>query len=219
MKTRSSRISRSLKSGLLALALLAAVGAGGCAMGGAKPAAGGPRKLEAGDLREAGQRLGVPIRPAGMLHLSQGRATLSAAPAANLETIDPPRYASGVDLGVAYLDLPGKVDVGGASRVPIPQGFYKLRAFADDVRQVGKTGGHVDLLNAQGRTVAQLPAEVEIRSLELPPEAATEPTVLTIRTEHTGTGSDTAYVVVFCFQCSNGAWVCFYFRIYPGGSL
>jgi hypothetical protein len=212
---RSSRIPRSLKSGLLALALLAAVGAGGCAASGAKPAEGWSRKPDVGDLREAGKRLGVPIRSEGTLQFTQRGATLLAAPAANLETIAPPRYASGVDLGVAYLDLPGPVDAGGTSRVRIPKGFYKLRAFADEVRQVGKVGGHVQLMNAEGRVLAELPADVDIRSLILPPEAATERTLLTINTSSAGTESASDYVVVICFHCSNGAWVCFFIRIYP----
>lgn len=208
METGSSRTSRSLKSGLLALVLLAALGAGGCAMGGAKPSEGWTRKPDAGDLREAGKRLGVPIRSEGMIQFAQGGATLFAAPAANLETIAAPRYASGVDLGIAYLDLPGPVDAGGASPVRIPRGFYKLRAVADEVRQVGKVGGHVQLVNAEGRILAELPVDVEIRSLTLPPEAATERTVLTINTDQAGTGSESALVIKGCFRCPNGIWIC-----------
>ena len=208
LKAEGSRISRLRKSGLRALVLLAAAGAVGFAAGGGRSAEGAPPKVGAGDLQAAVRKLGVAIRPEGRLELYQNRTTVWAAPAANLETIAAPSYGKGVDLGAAYLDLPGPVETKGGSRVKVAKGFYRVRAVADDVQRVGKTGGHVLLVNAQGRTVAELPADVDIFSLTLPPEAKTERTYLALKTDQSGTGVQAAYVILICWHCANGAVVC-----------
>jgi hypothetical protein len=84
-----------------------------------------------------------------MVQVTQNRATLFIAPAANLETIPATRYPDGVDLGVAYVDSRGKT---------LPRGFYKLRAVAASARQVGTVEGRVQLVNMESQVVAKLPA-------------------------------------------------------------
>ncbi len=99
-----------------------------------------------------------------MVELADGGAELVAAPAIHLETIPATRYPAGVDLGVAYLDLPRPVVVQGSSNVNIPRGFYKLRAFTEDVRRPGRISGHAKLIDAAGGIVADLPVEAVIQS-------------------------------------------------------
>ena len=195
-------LSKSVRILLLALLLLGTMTASGCKSGGTAPTPTDWTREQARALRLAGEQLGVPVRAEGMVQFAQGGAVLFVAPAANLESIPATRYSNGVDLGASYLDLPGRIAAPGEAGVTVPKGYYKLRAFADDVRQVGKVGGHVQLIDASGRTVAELPADMEIRSLTLPPEAATQKTIPSVNSEQQRR-------IIICFRCSNGVWVCF----------
>ena len=101
-----------------------------------------------------------------------------------------------------------------ASDVPVSADLEN--GFADDPEGVAETARL-----AVGAGLAGFSVEDWSRDREAiyEPEAATERTLLTIRTDSSGTGSETAYVAVICFHCPNGAWVCFFFRIYPGSSF
>src|SRR5437763_1827734 len=109
-------------------------------------------------IRQAGVRLGLPVRTERMAHYAQSGATWYAAAAVNLETIPATELAHGVNAGIAYFDLPGQ---------KFPKGFYKMRAFAT-VTQVGRFEGKGQLVNEKGEIVAELPATVEVRSMSLP---------------------------------------------------
>jgi hypothetical protein len=145
------------------LCILCVVAASGCLSRGAARTAAAGTARHAEELRQAGERLGVPVRTAQMVELADGGAELVAAPAIHLETIPATRYPAGIDLGVAYLDLPRPVVVQGSSNVNIQKGFYKLRAFTEEGRQTGRIGGHAQLIDAAGGIVADLPAEAVVQ--------------------------------------------------------
>jgi hypothetical protein len=170
-------------------------------------------KQGAEELRRHAERLGVPVRTEGMVQFSQLGVALLAAPATGLEAIPATRYPEGVDLGAAYLDLPGKVSTRDGAPLDIPGGFYRLRAVAAEAREVGKVGGRVQLVNAEGRVVAEVPADFEIRSLTVPPEAQTQRTVLALTAEPSRGGGERQRLIVIgiCWLCPNGMWVCLIF--------
>lgn len=119
---------------------------------------------------------------------------------------------------MAYLDLPGKVSTRDGAPLDIPRGFYRLRAVAAEARRVGKVGGHVQLVDADGRVRAEVPAEVEIRALSVPPEAETQRTVLALTAEPSREGREGFIVIGFCWLCPNGVWVCVIF-VFEGAAL
>ncbi|HTQ80657.1 MAG TPA: hypothetical protein VMM92_11715 [Thermoanaerobaculia bacterium] len=145
---------RSWRSGAVVLCLLATAG---CLSHRAETDATWTAR-HAEELRQAGQRLGVPVRPAAMVQFADAGMVLFTAPAANLETIPPARYPAGVDLGVAYLETLAPVVTEDSSEVKIPKGFYKLRAFSAKRGDSGP-GSHLQLIDSSGGIVADLPAE------------------------------------------------------------
>jgi hypothetical protein len=162
-RTRLRSFGASLaRSALLILAVLAAAG---CLSPGAERTTAARTARHAQGLRQAGERLGVPLRTAEMVDLDDDGAEFLVAPASHLETIPADRYPAGVDLGVAYLDLPRPVAAQGSSSVHIPKGFYKLRAFTEKRGQTARVGGHAQLIDAASHVVADLPAEAVFPSL------------------------------------------------------
>ena len=156
-------------------------------------------------IRQAGIRLGVPVRTERMVHFAQAGALWFAAPAANLESIPATELPRGVIVGVAYFDLP---------RQKFPKGFYKIRAFAD-VKQVGRVKGRVQIINDKGGIVGESPATVEVRSMTVPEGARSRLTTVSICTGaacNIEGGGGTPPIVDFwaCQSCPNGWSVCFY---------
>ena len=160
--------SLSWRSGLWVLAVLAA---SGCLARGTERTTAASTARHADELRQAGERLGVPVRTAEMVDLRDDGAEFLVAPATHLETIPADRYPAGVDIGVAYLDLPRPVAAQGSSNVRIPRGFYKLRAFTEKGRQTGRIGGHAQLIDAASHVIADLPVEAVFQS---PPQGGAD---------------------------------------------
>lgn len=153
-------------------------------------------KERADMIRQAGERLGTPVRTDTMVQLAEGASLSFIAPAANLETSPATELRRGVNIGVAYLD---------SSRGRVPTGYYRLRALAD-VRRVGTLRGRIQLLDAGGRVAAELTATVEVQSLTLPRQSKNRSTEITVRTgpiEPSG-----LRVVYWCVRCPNGYFVC-----------
>jgi hypothetical protein len=190
---------------MLGVLLVAAACAWGCTTG---------TYGQARQLREAGERLGLPVRSEGMVQFTEGGATMFLAPAVSLDAIPATRYPDGVDLGIAYLDLPPSARR--ASGGALPKGFYKLRGFAASANQVGPVDGKIQLIDGKGRVVAELPASLQIRSLTVPPPSPGRQTLISLggaRCDDFGgfnngpSGGSTSTVDV-CVCCGNGVRIC-----------
>lgn len=154
-------------------------------------------------IRQAGRRLGVSVRTERMIHFARAGALWFAAPAANLESIPATELPRGVNLGVAYFDLPGQ---------KFRKGFYKIRVFAD-VKQVGRFEGKGQLISDKGEIVGEFPAKVEVTSMTVPEGARSQLTTVSICTGaacntggavESGVGGDYWH----CSTCPNGFTVC-----------
>jgi hypothetical protein len=152
-------------------------------------------------IRQAGKRLGVPVRTERMVHFAQASASWFAASAASLERTPATELPRGVNVGVAYFDLPGQ---------KFPKGFYKMRVFAD-VKQVGQVDGRAQLINEKGKIVGELRAKVDVKSMTLPERPTSRLTAVTLCTGAAcNIGGGTPPIVGFwaCYACSNGFTVC-----------
>jgi hypothetical protein len=155
-------------------------------------------------IHQAGERMKVPVRTERMVYVAQAGALLVSAPAANLEGIPATELPHGVNLGISYFDLPGQ---------KIPKGYYKMRVLAD-VKQVGRIEGRVQIINAKGEIVAQLPATIEVKSMTVPKDSKpqlTSPTLCTGTACSIGAGNGTPSPgarLWLCFSCTNGFIVC-----------
>lgn len=145
-------------------------------------------------IREAGARMGIPIRTERVVSVARERTLLITAPAVNLEDIPATALRQGADIAVAYVDSPG-------SRVP--KGFYKLRAFAD-VRATGTIAGRIDFVDVAGKVVAEVPSTVEVQSLTLPPRDPNSFTEVALRS-----GAANCHATWVCYLCPNGHWICY----------
>jgi len=159
-------------------------------------------------VRQAGQRLRVPVRTDRMANFAQPGVSWFAAPAANLETIPATELPRGVDIGVAYFDLPGQ---------KFPKGFYKIHAVAD-VKLVGRVEGKAQLINEKGETVGEVPATVEVKSMTVPADVGSRLTTVSICTGAAcNIGGGTPPITGFwaCQSCPNGWHACFYVGFLP----
>jgi len=123
-------------------------------------------------IRQAGERLRVPVRTEQMVHFAQGDASWWVAPAVSLESSQPTELLGGIDIGVGYFALPGQ---------KFPKGFYKIRAFAD-AKQVGQVKGRVQIVNEKGEITTELPATVEVRSMAVARVSKPQSTMVSICT-------------------------------------
>lgn len=162
------------------------------------------------ELHQAAEALNVAVRAEARVLYAQSGATMIATPAANLETIPATNYPQGVDLGTVYLDLAHPLGTRDAARHRIPPGTYRARAISPEVREPGKLEGHVQLVDAAGHVAAELPANFDVRSLRVPPEARNQRTLISVTTKPTPLET----VVMFCWTCPNGVVCCVFFRVY-----
>jgi hypothetical protein len=116
-------------------------------------------------IRQAGDRLGVPVRGERIARFTQGTESMFVAPAANLASVPATTFPAGVNIGAAYFDMPSQ---------SIPKGFYKLKAIAD-IKTVGKTVGRVQLIGETGSVASELPATFDVSSMTAAPNAASQP--------------------------------------------
>ena len=154
-------------------------------------------------IRDAGVRLGVPVSTERMVHFAEPQVSWFEASAANLEKIAATELPRGVNVCVAYFDMPGQ---------KFPKGFYKIRAVAE-VRQVGRIDGRAELINEKGEIVATLPGKVEVQSMTVPENAASRLTAVTLCAGAAcNVGDVTPPIAGFwaCQTCPNGWRFCFY---------
>ncbi|MEM6797407.1 MAG: hypothetical protein AAF725_25785 [Acidobacteriota bacterium] len=109
-------------------------------------------------LQSAADERRIAIETREMLTLVREDITLLVASLEGFEQVPATAALDGVDVGFAYIDAP---------RSDIPTGYYTLRASAQDVAQ-GRIESQVHLIDDSGRTVGEFPAEMAVRSLEVP---------------------------------------------------
>lgn len=176
----------------------AAALATGCYSGGG----GGPArptdavKVHTELLRQASERLGVPVRTERLVTVSQGGATFISAPAANLESVPATQLPQGVNVAVAYLDSPGQ---------RYPAGFYTLRAVAD-ARQPGTVEGRMQVVDANRQVAGEIPARYEIFSMTLPDRPERLITNVSFHSSRLAGHCNPATETCYC--CTNGWIVC-----------
>ena len=110
----------------------------------------------------AAAEAGYPIHSEETVVLSHQDITLVASSLAGYENVPSSGFIEGADMGFMYLDDPSS---------EIPTGYYRLNAQASvDSIQVGEYAGAVRLIDADGQTVASLPANFQTSSLDVPAE-------------------------------------------------
>jgi len=142
-------------------------------------------------LRDAGDRLGVPLQTKQMVHYAQWGASFYTAPAADFDNVPATALPRGVNVGVAYVDSPGQ---------SYPKGYYSLRAFANPTG-IGDTEGKLQLIDTAGKVAAEMPATYTIASINGngSPIGGTDISVAAVRTANGLNG--------FHLTCySNGSW-------------
>jgi hypothetical protein len=181
---------------LIILAVFLSIFTGGCYSTGALSRPTDSVKTHADLIRQASERLGVPIRTERMVTVSQGGATFLTAPAANLESVPATELPRGVDVAVAYLDSPGQT---------YPAGFYILHGVAN-AQQPGTVEGRIQLLDANRRVAGDIPARFEIFSMTLPDRPERLITNVSFHSSrlagHCNPNTET------CYCCTNGWIVC-----------
>lgn len=198
------RIARSAQVSLLILGSLAVVAYGQRTSSGIEAGSKKWTAAQSESIRQAGKRLGVPVRTERMVHFAQSGASWFAAAAAKLETTPATELTHGVNVGVAYFDLPGQ---------KFPKGFYKMRVFAD-VKQVGRVEARGQIVNDKGEIVGELPATVDVKSMTLPERPMSRLTPVALCTGAAcNIGGGTPPIVGFwaCYDCWNGMIICFHF--------
>ncbi|HEV7890330.1 MAG TPA: hypothetical protein VGP08_06810 [Pyrinomonadaceae bacterium] len=154
------RVTPRVAIGLLFLSLLQ-VGLPGCSK---------PKETNISDrLLEASKDAGVQVNPEEVFSISRGAETVAVAPIAGWEQVPATDLRKGTNIGYAYFST---------QEPKVPSGYYTLKAFAD-VDNVGTVAARVQLLDRSGKVAGEIPAEVEVHSLTVPPEAASLRTFVT----------------------------------------
>jgi hypothetical protein len=144
-------------------------------------------------LVKASKDAGVNVHPEEVFTLSRGGETITGAPIVGWEQIPATALVNGVEFGYAYI----------ATENPrVPAGYYKLKGFAQ-ASQVGTVEGRVQLIDQGGRVAAELPSQVEIHSMTVPPEASRSRSFVTAVVQGDRN--------LIWFRCPNG--VCFRFQL------
>lgn len=138
--------------------LLSVVGLSGCSV------THGPSPAPTTQLLAASTAAGVQVHREEIFSLSRGTEAVSVAPIAGWESIPATALPNGVDFAFGYFDT---------REINIPAGYYRLRAFANPTAP-GTVTGRVQFINRAGAVVAEVPAEIEVHTMTVPPEAASQ---------------------------------------------
>jgi hypothetical protein len=194
MKTFSLR----LHLGLLAISLVGLILGGCCTGGGIARVNERFTKAQANLLERASEAAGIDIQVDQRTTVSSPDAQVLVAPARYLERVPATQLPQGVNVGFGYIE---------SRRENIPHGYYTFRAIAD-VTGPGMTEGRMQLIDSQGRVAAEVPATVEVYTMQPPdplPFQATDVTLVPVRP--TG-GRRCNYGSEICYCCPNGWVVC-----------
>lgn len=146
-------------------------------------------------MARAAARAGVSVNLDSLAQGSGNGASLVVGAMSGLEGVPAMELPHGVDAGFAYLDLP---DGPGGVQPNLPAGFYTIRVSAtpqvieealkasggvppDTTSFAGRPsvpGAEVELVDAQGRIAAVVPARLGVFSLTVPPDAAKQRTLV-----------------------------------------
>ena len=112
-------------------------------------------------------------------------------------------FARGADVCYLYLDAKGS---------GLPTGNYKLRAHADEKAiQVGDYAGTVDLVDADGKVVRTLKADISTSSLAVPNPLPFARTGVSTSVDNGNGGPGGAQqriiIIHIWYHCPNGSWV------------
>lgn len=158
-----------------------------------------PAQDAVAQLISASKAAGIEVIEDEVLSVSRGQETFLTAPIASWVRTPATELRTGVNIAFVYVS---------AKAPNVPPGYYTVRAFADDVR-VGKVAGRAQLIDRNGKVAAEIPGQVEIHSLTVPPSA---------RTVFVTTGDGPDGQLRIWHRCDNGQ--CFLFGVFSirGGS-
>lgn len=151
-------------------------------------------------------RAGSPVRADEVLTIVRKSATFITSPLRGYERIPATELARGADFAFAFVDAP---------KSGIPEGHYKLRAFAPNVR-LGEIRGRVEFVNANGIVVKRVPATLRVKSLRVPSPLPFPHTRILGGIQNAGANviePDQATDIYVWVLCPNGAWICYVVRI------
>jgi hypothetical protein len=136
---------------------------------------------------------GIEVIEDEVLSVSRGQETFITAPIASWVHTPATELRNGINIAFVYVS---------AKEPHVPAGYYTIRAFADDIR-VGKVAGRAQLIDRNGKVAAEIPAQVEIHSLTVPPNA---------RTVFVTTGDGPDGQLRLWHRCDNGQ--CYLFGVF-----
>lgn len=113
------------------------------------------------DLIAASKAAGIEIRADEVFSISRGTESLVTAPTTAWAQIPATELPKGITFAFAHFST---------TEPKVPPGYYALKAFADDIR-VGTVEARIQLIDRAGKVAAELPAEMEIHSLTVPPDS------------------------------------------------
>ena len=150
---------------------------------------------------EAAAERGISVDTEGMLTVVREGVTFAAATISGFEQVPARDLPRGVDFGFVYLDAPGS---------NLATGYYTLRASADEGDiQVGRFDGTVELVDANGKVAANLPATIDAQSLDVPNPLPYARTVVGGGVRLPDPSTDRIIWIFGWYHCPNGMWVCF----------
>ena len=155
------------------------------------------------DLNDVSEHLAVQAKTAGIdivrdrsVTVVQDGVVFVGTTVRGLEKIPAPAYRDGVDIGFAYIRVPGS---------DLPVGYFLIRAQSNDIR-LGEVRGRMIFIRRDGTTAFELPAKLRIDSLRVP-EGLDPPYAVLHARVHLAEDSLTSGTVVFDEWCENGVHV------------
>lgn len=127
-------------------------------------------------LLDAARDAGVEVRAQETFVLSSGEETVAIAPIAGWETVPASELANGVPVAFAYIS---------SREVGVDEGFYTLRASADEIR-LGTVDATVELVDRGDDVAGRIAAEAEIHATTVPARLPFETTFVTSRPDDLG---------------------------------
>jgi len=114
-------------------------------------------------LWEASKAAGLEVSRDEIFAISRGDESFVTVPIAAWAQIPASQLQKGVNFAFSYF----------STTVPnVPVGYYTLRVFADGSR-LGTVAAKIQLIDQHGKVTAEIPAQVEIHSLTVPPNSRT----------------------------------------------
>jgi len=172
---------------------------------GARPAAAQIDPQLAERLARSAAAAGVPINAEETATVTAPGVGLATTSIKGFEQVPATDFAKGADVGFLYVDK---------ALGNLPAGGYKLRVHADESAiQVGEYPGTADLIDANGKVVRTVGANIGTSSLTVPdplPFARTRANIWLDNGGPTGGGGGEPQGIIIIhgwYHCPNGSWV------------